>query len=173
MNLVDKYSTVPSFLLVTPVCLNPRSRPLLQNLKSAGSRYVLWAMCHLVPPAHPNRWWNRGAEAIAIKARDVAGLAPGLAALGKAKPVAWFLVKGRQCGPADSWSTRAMLAYGRQKRDWKENTGFFALGGRYLCPQMAPSTLETCLFKHWLKWELLLPELALAWTLAIKITWLF
>lgn len=129
-----------------------------RTLKSAGSRYVLWAMCHLVPPAHPNRWWNRGAEAIIIKAEDVASLAPGLAALGKAKPIAWFLVKGRKCSPADSWSSIAMLVYTGQQRDQKENGGFSALrmasvptdGPMHPQPVFSNTcSNENCCFPNW------------------------
>lgn len=64
-------------------------------MKSAGSRYVLWALCHLALPAHPNRSWNKETEAIAIKAENVAPLAPGLSSPGKAedKLLACFLAK--------------------------------------------------------------------------------
>lgn len=113
-----------------------------RTLKSAGSRYVLWAMCHLVPPAHPNRWWNKGAEAITIKAEDMAGLVAGLAALGKAKSVAWFLVKGRRCSLADSCHARAMLAYGGRKGYQQAKRRLLWAGGMCLCPQMVPSTLN-------------------------------
>lgn len=116
MNLADiNIPQCPASCLLLQTILIPGHGLSSRTLKSAGSRYVLWAMCHLEPPAHPNRWWNEGAEAITIKAEDMLGLAAGLAAPGKAKSVAWFRVKRRKCSQADSRHTRAVLTYGGQK----------------------------------------------------------
>lgn len=79
-------------------CLLPRSvlipMPSLsaRTMESAGSSYGLQALCHLVLPVHPSKWQKKGTEAIAIKAENVALLAPGLSSPGKAE----LLAKGRK-----------------------------------------------------------------------------
>lgn len=85
---VSKWSKHPCLVLQS--ILIPMHALSSRTMKSAGSRYVLWALCHLALPACSNWWWNKGIEAIAIRADNVAPLAPGLTSLGKAERTGWF-----------------------------------------------------------------------------------